>query len=113
MIPLPNQVSPFVNALGKIIRPWVQYLQQFTQAPPNIMSITVTASPFSYEVKEPGYVHVNGGIVSAITLTRGTISLNFTGMKGVPVAINDIVTVTYTGLPTINFVPSYGQNTTS
>lgn len=113
MIPLPNQVSPFVSKLGKIITPWVQYLQQFTQAPPKIMAVTVTASPFRYIAQEPGYVHVNGGVVTSIVLTRGIAALIFSGTKAVPVAINDIVTVTYTGLPTINFVPSYGQNTTS
>ena len=111
MIPLPNQISPFVNKFLNIVSPWVQYLQQFTQAPPNIMSVTVSASPFSYVSKEPGYVHVNGGTVSVITLVRGAISLNFTGMKAIPVAINDTVVVTYSVLPTVKFVPSYGQNT--
>ena len=111
MLTLPNQVSAFVDKAGRIITPWVQYLQQFTQAPPNVMAVTVTASPFSYIAKEPGYVHIDGGVVSAIALVRGAISLNYTGMKSVPVAIKDTVVVIYTGLPTIKFIPSYGQNT--
>lgn len=113
MMPLPSQVSSFVDQAGRIIRPWVQYLQQFTQAPPKIMDVTVTVSPFSYTAKEPGYLYIHGGTISAITLTRGIVTLIFTGNTAVPVAINDIVSITYTVLPTVKFVPSYGQNTTS
>lgn len=39
----------------------VSYLQQFTQAPPKFLPITVDTSPFSYTAKEPGFVFVNGG----------------------------------------------------
>jgi hypothetical protein len=113
MITLPSQISRFVNSLGNIVPPWVQYLQQFTQLPPAIMTIVVTASPFSYVAKEPGYAHINGGVVSSVILRRGNVDLIFTGMKAVPVSINDIVIITYSGLPTVKFVPSYGQNTMS
>lgn len=111
MIPLPSQLAPLVTPNGKILRPWTQYLQQFTQAPPNIMSIVVSASPFVYQVKEPGSVAITGGTVSGITLTRGIISINLTGSKIIPVSINDVVTIIYSVLPTIQFIPAYGQNT--
>ncbi len=111
MQPLPNTLANFVDKAGKVIKPWIQYLQQFTQAPPAIMTITVSASPFSYTAKEPGYVSVAGGVVSAIALTRNTVVIDMTGVKLIPVSINDIVTVTYTGLPTMKFIPIYGANT--
>ncbi len=111
MQPLPNTSSPFVGKFGKIIAPWIQYLQQFTQAPPNILSVIPGVSPSSYTAKEPGNVAITGGTVSAITLTRGVISINVTGQRLIPVAINDVVTVTYSVLPTIQFIPSYGQRT--
>lgn len=107
---LPNQNSPLVNrATGNIIPPWNSYLQQFTQKPPPVMAIDVTASPFSYTAVEPGNVAISGGTVSAIVLTRGSVSITIVGSNFVPVAIGDIVTVTYSVLPTIRFIPAYGN----
>jgi hypothetical protein len=111
MIKLPNTLAPIADAVGRILAPWTSYLQQFTQAPPNIMPVVVTASPFAYKVQEPGSVTVTGGTVSVILLTRGSISINLTGQKIIPVSINDTITVTYSVLPIINFIPAYGQNT--
>ncbi len=109
MQPLPNQSSPFVNKVtGTIVSPWNSYLQQFTQAPPKFLAIIVGVSPFSYTAKEPGYVSIAGGVVSAITLTRGSVSIDVTGVKLIPVSIDDIIKITYTGLPTVKFIPVYG-----
>ncbi len=86
----------------------VSYLQQFTQAPPKFVTITVDTSPFSYTAKEPGFVHVSGGTVSAIGLTRGPDTLDMTGQRIVPVSINDIVEATYSVMPVMMFIPIYG-----
>lgn len=86
----------------------VMYLQQFTQAPPKFVDITVDISPFSYTAKEPGYVIVDGGTVSAIHLLRGSDDLDLTGQKIIPVSINDTVITTYSVLPTMTFIPIYG-----
>lgn len=110
---LPNQNSPFVRLpSGIIIPPWNSYLQQFTQAPPPFVALTVGTSPFSYTAKEPGYVAIPSGTISAIILSRGTGTIDLTGEKIIPVSINDIVTVTYSVLPVIKFIPIYGANTT-
>lgn len=117
MIPLPNVLQDFVNKSGQIIVPWIQYLQQFTIAPPAFMDITVGSSPFEYEAEEPGNVFITGGTVSQIALIRGAdtiiLFLNTTTPRMVPVAVKDIVKVTFTVLPTLKFISSYGQNTTS
>lgn len=105
---LPNSLARFVNKSGNIVTPWIQYLQQFTQKPPPFVDIDVDISPFSYTAVEPGFVFVSGGTVSAIALDRGSDTLNFTGQIQVPVSIGDIVTVTYSVLPTITFIPIYG-----
>lgn len=86
----------------------VMYLQQFTQAPPQFVQITVDISPFSYTAVEPGYVIISGGTVSAIHLLRGTDNLNLTGQKIIPVSIGDTVVTTYSVLPTMTFIPIYG-----
>lgn len=104
----PNTGAPFVTKLGKILTPWIQYLQQFTQAPPSVSAIAVGASPFPYVAKEPGFIFVSDGTVTAIHLIRGSDDLNFTGQKLVPVSINDTVIVTYSVLPTVIFIPIYG-----
>lgn len=111
MIPLPNQLAKFVDKMGRLIPPWNSYLQQFTQQPPSFADIVLGPSPFSYVAAEPGNVHLNGGTVSSAILSRGLDTLNFTGARSIPVAIRDVVTVTYSVLPTMKFIPSYGQNT--
>lgn len=116
MLPLPSVLQDFINEL-KIKEPWVQYLQQFTIAPPAFASITVGISPFEYTAEEPGNIFISGGTVSGITLTRGsdtiTIFPNTVNPRLVPVAVADIVEVTYSVLPTMKFIPSYGVNTTN
>ncbi len=111
MLPLPNLMQSFVGAMGRIKPPWNFYLQQFTQAPPDILDLTVGASPFEYQAVEPGIVAVTGGTVSDIILTRGLTDIIVTGQILIPVSINDIVTITYSVLPTMQFLPSYGQRT--
>lgn len=115
MQPFPNVTQFFVNRLGTILQPWMGYLQQFTIPPPPFMPIDVGASPFEYEAKEPGNLAISDGTVTLISITRGsdTITLGAGTDRFIPVAINDIVTITYSVLPTIKFVPSYGQNTTN
>lgn len=106
----PNTIAKFVDTLGRISQPWIQYLQQFTQAPPNFILVSVSASPFSYTAKEPGSVVITGGTVSAVHLVRGTTDINLTGQKIIPMSINDTVIVTYSVLPTIQFIPIYGAS---
>lgn len=117
MITFPSTVSRFVDNVGRVLQPFIGYLQQFTIAPPPFMAVSVGISPFAYEAKEPGNLFISGGTVSGITLTRGTdtitVAPSTANPRMIPVAINDIVTVTYTVLPTIKFIPSYGSNTTS
>ena len=111
MIPVPNRYAPFVDQLKRIVSPWSDYLQQFTQAPPTMLELDVGASPYAYQAKEPGLVAVIGGTVSAITLTRGSDTINVTGQRLVPVSIQDTVTITYSVLPDVHFIPSYGNRT--
>lgn len=111
MIPLPNLIAAFVDRAGKIQSPWNYYLQQFTQAPPNILEVIPDGSPFEYTAVEPGTVAITDGTVSVVTLTRGVITIDITGQILIPVSIADTVEITYSVLPTVQFIPSYGQRT--
>ncbi len=113
MLPLPNVLQDFVNGGRKIVTPWIQYLQQFTIAPPSFLDITLSGSPFEYVAVEPGNLFISGGAISLITLTRGTETITVSGSILVPVAVADTVEITYTVAPTVKFIPSYGQNTNS
>lgn len=114
MVPLPNTLARFVGNVGTILQPWISFLQQFVQQPPNFVDLIVGASPFEYNAVEPGTVAITGGTVTGVLLTRGTNTIDLgASVKLVPVAIGDIVDVTYVILPTMQFIPSYGQNTLS
>lgn len=107
-LPVPNVMAPLVDKLGKIIPPWNSWFQQFSQQAPEVASVTVGTSPFSYTANTPGNLIVSGGTVSLITLTRGTttitIATSTANPRIVPIAIGDTVEVTYTVLPTIQFL---------
>ena len=111
----PSVIQDFIDQAKRIKEPWIQYLQQFTIAPPAFMDLTVGTSPFEYEAREPGNVFISGGTVSGITLTRGTDTITLfpdtSTPRLVPVAVSDIVEVTYSVLPTIKFIASYGVDT--
>ena len=105
---VPNLNRPLVNKDGLVTKQseWVAFFSQFVTAP-NVVVDIAGVSPLSYIVKEPGSVYVNGGTVSSIIFSRGTTNLDVTGQKLIPVEIKDIVTVTFTVAPTIQFVPRY------
>lgn len=68
-------------------------------------AITVGTSPFAYQATQKGFVVVSGGTVSAISITRtGTYATGQT--TGVfPLSLADILTVTWSGKPTMTFFP--------
>jgi hypothetical protein len=112
MVPLPNLRSKVVNALGILVAPWNSFLQQFVQAPPNALPVTLTGSPFEYQAAEPGLLTIVGGTVSIINYSRGSVTVNVTGSRFVPVCLNDIVEITYSVAPTVYFFPNYGNKPT-
>jgi hypothetical protein len=109
MGPVPNLMSRIVDAAGLLLRPWNSFFQQFTQAPPAAIDITVGASPFEYEAREPGLISISGGTVSSITFTRGGDTVTVTNQALIPVYLKDVIEVTYTVLPTMKFFPNYGN----
>jgi len=84
----------------------------YFMTPPSVLNgtnitISVGGSPFAYTVPAYGNVVVQGGTVSAITLTRpGGAAVNIGVTAGIiPVQTGDIVTVTYSVAPTMTFIP--------
>lgn len=110
----PNTLAAFIDKANcRIVKPWIQYLQQFTQAPGKFNPVSVGISPFSYKSAEPGFVYIKNGTITTVTLTRGSLTLDVTGLVLIPVGVSDTVVITYTGVPTVYFIPSFGAATTS
>lgn len=94
---VPNTQSPIVTVTdskgnvigtGKLIPPWNSFFQQFTQAAPAAVKAT---SPYTPNVK--GALILTGA--SAISLTRGSVTISLTGQRIIPLSIGD--TVSWTG----------------
>jgi hypothetical protein len=73
---------------------------------PNIESgVKVGTSPATFQATNNGTMLVKGGTVSAISITRN--AAHDLGMTSglIPLSIGDILTVTYSGLPTLTWFP--------
>lgn len=85
-LPVPNQQAPLVDIkTGKVISPWNNWFQQFSQKAPAV--VAVTQSPFT--------ANANGTLIitgTVIVLTRGSISIRLTaGQNIIPISIGDTV----------------------
>ncbi len=96
-----------VDAGGRVVMAssWQNFFNSLGAPATAFEPVTVGASPFSYTASESGFLMVTGGTVTAIHILRGALSILVTGGV-VPLAPNDVAVVTYTVLPTINFVPT-------
>lgn len=72
-----------------------------------VKTITVGASPFTYTAPFNGNVAVTGGTVSAISIIRQGVSVATGLITGlIPASRADQIQVTYTGIPTMTFIPT-------
>ncbi len=107
--PVPNLQAALVairENKGFLIPPWNSFFQQLTQRAPKVVNVNVTGSPFSYTANANGNLIISGGIVSAITLIRGLVSIPLSTVRPliIPISIGDTVKITFTGTPTLQFL---------
>lgn len=113
--PLDNALVPSDVMIGLADLPDLQRALLLAQDPllpdpapraPPAQSVTVGASPFSYTAAFDGIVAVTGGTVSAISLIRQGTSVATGITTGLfPLSRLDTLQVTYSGLPTMTFLP--------
>lgn len=106
---LPSPSLPMSDpTTGKVASIWYQWVARISQlsAERPFGPVTVGASPFTFTASTIGNLLVTGGTVSAIVLSRSGASVNCQENTFIPMAANDTVTITYTGLPTVTFIPS-------
>ena len=106
-LPTP-QLAAVDPGTGKWADAWYRFIVRIAQlsAEKPFEAISVGASPFTYTARTIGHVFVAGGTVSDISLVRSGTALTVPTDTFIPVAANDSVTVTYSGLPDMTFVPS-------
>jgi hypothetical protein len=86
---------------------WYRFFQGLYNgiAPSSEVAITAGASPFIYTAPSRGFVIVRGGTVSAIQFTRASTTLTGLTAGIFPLSQGDHLTVTYSGLPALLWVP--------
>lgn len=66
----------------------------------------LTGSPFDYLATVDGLVSITGGVVSAISYGRNGAFTALGITSGlIPVKLGDVVRITYTVAPTVDFIP--------
>src|ERR1700744_5825657 len=108
-----NQKAPNWNVAavdpgtGVLTQTWFTYLVQLSGVPGPIAAVKPTGSPFTYTASGPGSLIVQGGTVSAITLSRALVSNVDMGVTqgSIPMAQGDTIQIIYSATPALNFVP--------
>lgn len=92
---------------GQTSSVWYRFFQAvYKGTPPSSESaLTVGASPFAFTAPSRGFIMLSGGTVSAVQFTRAQTTLTGQTSGIFPISQGDTLTVTYSGLPSMVFVP--------
>jgi hypothetical protein len=103
----PTYEQPIAKA-GSTHPSWYRFFQGiYKGAPPSAeMTLQVTASPFRYTAPSSGFVILKGGTVTGVEFTRANTTLTGQTQGVFPLSQADQLTVTYSGLPTMTWVPT-------
>lgn len=99
-----NLLSPWVDLkTGRLASPWNMFIQTLIQAPPSVQDITISSGEI-FTPNVDGNLIVTSGTISNISLMRGSVTINLTGQRIIPLAVNDSVAITYSVAPTLQFL---------
>jgi len=106
-----RQIPTYEVALsqkGQTTRSWFRWFQDQHNGLPKGAEITVSVggSPFTFTAPSGGYIILRGGTVSAVQITRTVTTLTGQTSGIFPLSQGDQLTVTYSALPVMVFVPS-------
>lgn len=108
----PNWSSPLVDpSTGIVSTTWMRFFASLFGGSPAAITpadLSNAASPFSYTASAQGFLVVQGGTVSQITLTRARVANLDMGVIAGPIPMDngDVVTITYTVAPNVTFIPT-------
>ncbi len=103
---VPSSQQPLVDKGGRITPVWQRFFNAIVSSAAPIAPVTVGASPFSYRAGAGGTLVVTGGTVSSIALTRNLTTVSLPTSGTFLMANGDTVAITYSGLPTVTFIPT-------
>lgn len=93
--------------LGKGSRKTWKLIWNLQDTVTTIVAVPLTGSPMAYTATAEGTLVLSGTTVTSVTVTRGGVTVT-TGVTvgAVPLSQGDVATITYTGTPVLNFIPS-------
>lgn len=96
-----------ITSKGQTSSVWYRYFQGlFLGTPPAAESVlTLGASPYAYTATGKGFVIIRSGTVSAVQFTRSSTTLTGQTSGIFPLSQGDTLTITYSVLPTVTWVP--------
>ena len=102
----PTNEQP-LSVKGQTSSVWYRFLQGIFSGQPSASesSVSVGASPFSFTAPSGGFIILRGGTVSSVQFTRANTTLTGQTSGIFPLSQGDVLTVTYSGLPSMVFVP--------
>lgn len=104
---VPSSAQPIADARGIVTVPYQRFFNALVAAAAPIQTIVPTASPYTFTASAYGSLAISGGTVSAVSLSRsGTTAATGITAGLIPMANGDSVTITYSGAPTLAFVPA-------
>jgi hypothetical protein len=106
-IPTYEQPVTIGQNMSQSWRRWFHDIEVGTP-PSNEVEIVLTASPFTYQSLQRGYIIISGGTVSKIAFSRTAGIFYNTGQTSGMFSVNlgDSMQVIYASVPTLVFVPS-------
>lgn len=103
---VPSSKQKMVTPEGTVTPEYQRFFNAVAGAATPFASVTRTSSPMSYTASGSGHLNINGGTISGLSLRRAGSTITLTAsVLMVPMSNGDVLTITYTGSPTITFIP--------
>jgi hypothetical protein len=104
---IPTYEQP-ISVGGNMSQSWRRWFHDIEVGTPPANEVVVkpNGSPFSWQAPSRGAVIINGGTVSQVEFSRGSTYTTGQTSGMFSVSLGDILIVTYSGVPTIVFIPS-------
>jgi hypothetical protein len=106
----PSIQSPLVDDKQLITYPWSQFLNTLWNGTGSKglspQKVALGTSPATYKATRQGTLYISAGTVSQVNFIRGNVTVPTGILSGnIPVQQGDSITISYSALPKVNFVP--------
>lgn len=103
---IPKPEAPIAKKdSGACEQAWWRFFNAIAGVPGTESAVIVGLSPTSFRATQRGQLLVTGGTVSSITVTRKNTYTPGANSGYFPMSPGDVITITYSGLPTVTFFP--------